>query len=80
MGVFASMFLLLAAVAYGGALMYLLMSDVMRERQEPLLVELDALQTAQRLGFAAWQARQDMAVAVREGLADVIELDPDDAA
>lgn len=67
-------FLIIAlAVAGGGWAMYEYMAYAQPERERALRAELDALQAAQRLSVAAWQARQHMAEVVRGTVDDVDE-------
>ena len=68
-----AIFFILGLAASGGAwAMWEYMTQTQPERERALRAELDALQAAQRLSIAAWQARQHMA--------EVVRLQPDDAA
>ncbi|MEX0825949.1 MAG: hypothetical protein WD184_04230 [Acidimicrobiia bacterium] len=64
-------FLILAAALIGGGwAMYEYMTYTQPERERALRDELEALQAAQRLSIAAWQARQYMAGVVRGDVID----------
>ena len=68
---FVAIFLILALAAAGGAwVMFVYMTEAQPERERALRAELDALQAAQRLSLAAWQARQHMADIVRGNIID----------
>jgi len=70
---FVILVMILVLAASGGAwAMFEYMSLTQPEREEALQAEFDALQSAQRLSIAAWQARQHMA--------DVVRMDPGDGA
>ena len=68
---FLILFLIIALAAVGGAgAMFEYMTYTQPERERALRAELDALQAAQRLSLAAWQARQHMADIVRGDVID----------
>ncbi len=66
-----AVFFLLILAAGGGAWgMFEYMTYTQPQREQALRAELDALQAAQRLSLAAWQARQHMAEVVRGEIID----------
>ncbi len=65
MEILAIFFILILAAGGGAWGMFEYMTYTQPERERALRAELDALQAAQRLSLAAWQARQHMAQVVR---------------
>lgn len=66
-----ALFVVLAmAIIGGGWAMHEYMVYTQPERERALRDELEALQAAQRLSIAAWQARQYMADVVRDDVID----------
>ncbi len=66
-----ALLLILALGAGGGAwAMFGYMTQTQPERERALRAELEALQAAQRLSIAAWQARHHMAEIVRGDVID----------
>ncbi len=70
MDTLAIFFILILAVGGGAWGMFEYMTYTQPERERALRAELDALQAAQRLSLAAWQARQHIAQVVRDEYVD----------
>jgi len=70
MEILAIFFMVILAVGGGVWGMFEYMTYTQPERERALRAELDALQAAQRLSLAAWQARQHMAEVIRGEIID----------